>query len=244
MTLGEVFQFGERDAGIEIRRAGLQDVQTALRILGHQQRFEIRVEEGRGECIDFGDEVLMPGLFQRALQVRGGKFGEEFLRGGFVVVAFVGPEKHGEIEDRAVDGRVDLRFVGDNGFEHTFLTQAEAGELVVDDRLDGDGGLLQPVVESLLLRGEAGEALRFNLDECGGVDAVGERSFVAGSQENGGGRDEAEERDQAEFQHETILSSLRALGVSAVSESAFNRRNAEGAERSSLRVCRSAFSST
>ena len=63
----------------------------------------------------------------------------------------------------------------DDAFEQALLAQAEARELVVDDRIDGNGGLRQPVGQCLLRVVELREAGRLQLDEAGIADALDQR---------------------------------------------------------------------
>ena len=57
-------------------------------------------------------------------------------------------------------------------FQQPFLPQAEARVLVVNDGIDGDRRLSQPVRQGLLPAGELLEAIGLELDEAGGADAV------------------------------------------------------------------------
>ena len=91
------------------------------------------------------------------------------------MVAAVAPEEFGVSENVGVYGGVDLRFFRDQSFEQCFLAESEAGELVENNRVDGDGGLVQPVGEGLLFGCQAVEAFGFELQESRVVDAFDER---------------------------------------------------------------------
>jgi hypothetical protein len=57
-------------------------------------------------------------------------------------------------------------------FEQALLLQAVAGELVVDDRVDGDGSLRQPIRQCLFARRKRLETGRVQLNEGGVADAL------------------------------------------------------------------------
>src|SRR6266446_8236177 len=94
------------------------------------------------------------------------------------MVPAVRPEQFREIENFRVARRIDaLRMCGDS-FENPFLAQSESRGLVVDDRVDGDGGLAEPVSQGLLLGRELAEAFRFELDEGGGAGALDQSAIL------------------------------------------------------------------
>jgi hypothetical protein len=58
--------------------------------------------------------------------------------------------------------------------EQALLLQTVAGELVIDDGVDGDGSLRQPIGQSLFARRKRLEAGRAQLNEGGVADALDE----------------------------------------------------------------------
>jgi hypothetical protein len=57
-------------------------------------------------------------------------------------------------------------------FEQTLLPQSVGGELIVNNGIDGDGSLRQPVRQSLLAGRKRLEAGGAQLNECGVADAL------------------------------------------------------------------------
>ena len=100
---------------------------------------------------------------RRGLQFLEGEFGQELLRGHLVVIAAIGPEELGEVRDLAQHLRLDALRMGHDRFQQPFLPQAEAGDLIVDDGIDGDGRLRQPVRERLFL---GVERLKLSASSC------------------------------------------------------------------------------
>ena len=101
------------------------------------------------------------------------------------------------------DARVDgVRMRGD-GVEDAFLAQAEAGVLVVDDGIDRDRRLRQPVGQDLLARLQGAETFGAHLDEAGGADAVDECSggFFLGEGGGGQGQREQSAAEDHDFHH-------------------------------------------
>src|SRR5581483_5903678 len=107
-------------------------------------------------------------------------------RGQLIVVTFIGPKETREIENLRIDGGIDFRFAGNHPFQHPLLREAEARFLIVDDGVDGDGGLGEPVSESLLLWRQRIEAAGFNLDEGRLIDAIDERRGGIEGRRSGG----------------------------------------------------------
>ncbi len=102
------------------------------------------------------------------------KGGQEFLRRQIVVIAAVGPEQLGEVGDLGQRCRVDAFRMRHDFFEQTLLLQTVGGELVVNDGVDGDGSLRQPIGQCLLARRQRLEAGRVQLNEGGVADAFDE----------------------------------------------------------------------
>src|SRR5262249_13911127 len=151
-------------------RARLENVEIAARALRGDQRLEIRIEQRRPQLLDLLEKRAFraePGYSTPDLGEAGGlelverESGKELLGGRVVMVAAIGPEHFCEVEDLRVARRVDAFGVAGDGFENPFLTQPEARGLVVDNRIDGDGGLAEPVSEGLLPGREFAEAFRF-----------------------------------------------------------------------------------
>ncbi len=57
-------------------------------------------------------------------------------------------------------------------FQYGLLPQAEAGHLVVDNRIDGDRRLGEPIGQRLLLRRQRAETVRLQLQKAGRADTV------------------------------------------------------------------------
>jgi len=91
------------------------------------------------------------------------------------VIPAIGPEEFRVIENLPINGGIYPGLAGNDRFENRFLTQTEPRKLIVNDGVDGDGRLGQPVGQRLLLRSQAVEAVSLNLQECGGIDAVNQR---------------------------------------------------------------------
>ena len=83
---------------------------------------------------------------RRALQFFERECRQEFLRRCLVMIAAIRPEEQREAPDT---GR---SFDCDDPFEQPFLTDAVLRQLVVNDGVDGDRRLCQPVRERLLSR--------------------------------------------------------------------------------------------
>src|ERR1019366_8113880 len=86
-------------------------------------------------------------------------------------------------------------------FEQALLLQAVAGELVVADRVDGDGRLRQPIGQCLLARRQRLEAGCVQLNEGGVADALDEDVaglFLLAECEGGDGED-CEQKKECEI---------------------------------------------
>ncbi len=170
--LGEALEIGEADTEVEIIRAGLNNIFPAAGALRGNQRLEVCIEQRRPQFVDRGEQILAAGLIQRMLQLIGRESRQEFLRGQLVVIAVVGPEQLGEVEYLAVNSGIDFSLRRDHCFQNALLLQAEARHLIVDDGIDGDGSLGQPVSQRLLFWRKAGEAVGFHLDDRSAPHAV------------------------------------------------------------------------
>lgn len=87
------------------------------------------------------------------------------------MIAFIRPEEFRKRQNLLIGLRIYFVFGANNGLQHFFLLQAEARQLVVNDRIDGNGSLCQPERKRLLARREGSEAIGLNLDECGFVNS-------------------------------------------------------------------------
>jgi hypothetical protein len=94
------------------------------------------------------------------------------------VVPAIGPEEFREAQDLGGDGGVRTLGMGGDFFEQPFLPQAILRELAVNDGIDGDGGLLQPVGQLLLLGREPLEALGLKLNECRGIHSINQGALA------------------------------------------------------------------
>lgn len=81
------------------------------------------------------------------------------------MIAAVGPEEFGEFRDLWQHTGIDSLGMRQYFLEETLLLQSIGGKLIVNNRIDGDGSLRQPVGESLLTRREGLKAGRVQLDE-------------------------------------------------------------------------------
>ncbi len=182
MLLAEILQIRQRHATVERVRARLDDVLSRRRRLRRDRRLEGRVEQRRAEGTNLAREIrrgcergqirvrrrecparlrLQRGLQQRVECERR----QKLLRRVFVVVAAVRPEEQRVAADvREHLGRDACR-ARDDLFEQPFLADAVRRELIVDDRIDGDRCLGQPVRERLAPRVELAEALGLELEK-------------------------------------------------------------------------------
>jgi len=88
------------------------------------------------------------------------------------VIPAIGPEEFGESENPGVGGAIDISVgMRDDQLQNPLLAQTEMGELIVDDGVDGDGRLRQPVRKRLLASVETMKAIGFELNESGGSHA-------------------------------------------------------------------------
>ncbi len=80
-------------------------------------------------------------------------------------------------------------------FEQTLLPQSVGGELIVDDGIDGDGSLGQPVGQGLLSRRKRLKTGRVQLNEGGVADALNDNfaGFVGLAERRNGGREQDED---------------------------------------------------
>src|SRR5437763_6147734 len=95
-----------------------------------------------------------------------------------MVVAFVGPKQFSERHDLGKRLCIDALWVRDNRVQNALLPRPESRQLFVDDGVDRDGSLAEPIGKFLLMGGERAEAFGFKLDEAGGAHAV-HQSVVA-----------------------------------------------------------------
>ena len=159
---------------------------------GGDHGLEIRVEERGPESFQFAIQVRL--VFDcgsavgrsfeaaRLQRLAGGRFelieGElrhNLLGRHFIVIAPIGPEQLGEIENLhpPVGRQIHERL------QQALLAQTEARVLIVVDGVDGDGGLAQIKGQRLLARRESFEAFGLQLHEPGGPDAV-DQGLAAG----------------------------------------------------------------
>src|SRR5207249_3744477 len=181
-----------RDALVERVRARLKDVLPRRWRLRRRHRLERRIEDRLAQVADFlfhrvgGGERRQVGrgrlerarrlrLHRGVLQVFDRERGKEFLGGGFVVVAAIGPEEERVFAELSERGGRDAVVVGHDALEQALFLKSITRELVVDDRVDGDRRLRQPVRQLLLPGGQRRKAGRLNLEEAGVADALDER---------------------------------------------------------------------
>src|SRR4030095_9980326 len=104
----------------------------------------------------------------------------ELLSGDLVVVAAVGPEEQRVAADLRERGVGNALRVADNRLEQPLLADAERRQLVVDDRIDRDRRLRQPVGQRLLTSIELAKAVGLELQEAGVRDALDQRARALG----------------------------------------------------------------
>ena len=196
MLLAEILQIRQRHAAVERVRARLDDVLSRRRRLRRNRRLEGPIEQRRAEGPDLAREIRrgcerrqirirrlecpVRLRLQRGLQQRVECEGrQKLLRRVFVVVAAVRPEEQRVAADvRERLGRDACR-VRDDLLEQPLLADAVRRELIVDDRIDGDRRLRQPVRQRLVPRVELPEALGLELEKPCVADALDDRA-VAG----------------------------------------------------------------
>src|SRR5271154_1102246 len=88
------------------------------------------------------------------------------------MIAAVGPEELGVVGNSCQRFRVDAVGMCLDFFEQTLFSQAVGGELIVNNGIDGDRSLGQPVRQSLLPGRERLKAGRVQLDESRVADAL------------------------------------------------------------------------
>ena len=189
----KVLQVLERHAAIERVRAALQDVFAWRRRLRRRNRLDIRIEQGRRQlsylALHVGrrrqrPEVAIGGCEpavlldrQRRLEKLVGREGrQELLPGGGVVVAAVRPEKQGVIPNRPKCCRRDAGGPGDDFLEQPLLAQPVRRELVINNRIDGNRCLHQPIRQRLMPRVEIPETVGLKLDEPRITNALDNRA--------------------------------------------------------------------
>jgi hypothetical protein len=94
---------------------------------------------------------MMNGGQSRVSQLLESEFGQELLRGGFIVVAVVAPKQFCERQDLVITRAIHSIRMSHDHVEDRLLPQTEARHLVVDDRIDSDRGLGEPIGQRLLL---------------------------------------------------------------------------------------------
>src|SRR5439155_613499 len=212
----------------------LQDVLSLRRRLRGRHRLDARIEERSSQIRQLTLEGLARGerrevriaRLERPVRLRGersrmelveGEARKEFLRGRLVVVPAVRPEEQREIADLAERGRRDPRRARHDLLQQPFFAESEARQLVVDDRIDRDRGLREPVGERLMTRVELVETARLELDESGVADALNDRArrgrLLRG--EGSGGQAQNDSR-AADLHNLAILSRPSASRAAAV----------------------------
>ena len=180
----KIFEVGERHIGaVEVVRAGLDDVESALRAFGRGHRLERGVEERGAKLLQLfvklvgrpREATLFDCLKRGLLKLFVCEVRQKFLRRVAVMVAGVGPEEFRVVSNLPERGGADALRVRDYGFEYALLPEAESRHLVVDYGVNGDGRLAQVVCENLLSRREVAEALGLDLKYAGRADALDER---------------------------------------------------------------------
>ena len=191
----ETLQVREADVGVEIVRAGLEDVLAATGALGGHHRLELGIEDGGFQVGEFLVELssgaqrgaVLECLVGGGFQFFESEFGQNLLRGVLVVIAAIGPEQLGVGVDFREGGGIDAGRMRHHRFEQVLLAEAEPRLLVVDDGIDRDGGLGEPIGERLFAGREVAEAVGGHLDESGGADALhqlGVEQATAGDEKN------------------------------------------------------------
>ena len=179
----KIFQIGERDvARIEIVRAGANDVGTSRRTFHSELRLEVRIEKRSADVgqilFDVGVVVWRLRVVQRderrARELLFRERRHELLSIVVVVISVIAPEEFRELDDLHVRRRIDSFRMRDDQLEDVFLAQAVRRELIVENRIDGDRGVAQPVRELFLFLRQIAEAVRFDANETVFADSVGE----------------------------------------------------------------------
>ena len=104
------------------------------------------------------------------------KSGKNFCAVSVVVIATVGPKEFRERQDLRVGGAIDALGMGHDQLQNALLPQTESRGLIVDDRIDRDGGFGKPVGQRLFARAEAAKAVRLQLNEAGGTHYIHARA--------------------------------------------------------------------
>ena len=110
------------------------------------------------------------------------------------MVAAVGPEQQRVLADLRERGGRDAGGPGHDLFEQPLLAQTERRQLIVDDRIDRDRRLRQPVGERLLTIVELTEAVGLQLDESG--VATRSTSGLGGGDCRAAGHNKCERRER------------------------------------------------
>jgi hypothetical protein len=97
---------------------------------------------------------------------------QELLPRLFIMVPFIGPEQFCEIRDALVQLGVDFAVLRHHGLEHIPLAQPKTRKLIVENRIDSNRRLREPISKRLLPRRQVLKATRLYLDESRRVNAL------------------------------------------------------------------------
>ena len=88
------------------------------------------------------------------------------------MIAAVGPEELRVVGNSCARHRIDSLGMRHDLFEHSFLPQTIGGKLIVDDGIDRDRSLCQPIRERLLARRQGLKTRNTQEDEGGITHAL------------------------------------------------------------------------
>ena len=172
------------DARVERVGAGLDDIGARPSLLGGYHRLETGIEQRRAQRLQLLLErgrrddrrQIRVGALERAGPLRTERRcfeflecegGHELLRGLQIVIAAIGPEELGVLRDRIAGVRIERTGMGHDLLQQPLLAQAVGGQLVVDDGIDRNGRLSQPVSQCLLFRRQLRKAIGLYRHEAG-----------------------------------------------------------------------------
>src|SRR5262249_40258146 len=130
--------------------------------------------------------------------------GKEFLRSQIVVISAIGPEELGEPRNLLMCGRINTCRMRHDSFQQTFLAQPVCRKLIVNNRIDCDGSLAQPVREFLLLRSECGKARGMQPQKSGVADTFDNRTLRSRSSRMLPKTDRTAEKKQTDRQSDRL----------------------------------------
>ena len=176
VLLGEAFEVGHADAGVEVVGTGCEDVFPRTGILVGHDRIDVRIEEHRLEtfqervnrfaCLSRELRARLLGDLRSSAQRLRSDLEHEFPCRQVVVRAGVDPEQFGVALDLAEGLRLDAFGMRDDRLENAPHLERVAVLLVVEDVATGERRLHEVIRQRLLSQWQRGELIGIQLDDC------------------------------------------------------------------------------